>query len=717
MMRTKATGTFLLYTSVLLLTTGGAAWGQASATAFTYQGQLEDLGVPVNATCALQFSLWDDPFGAVPANQVGTTLVFDGADAVEIVNGLFTVELDFGAGAFDGNERWLEVAVRCSLGSDFVILDPRQRITGAPFAAYGAVAPWTGLIGVPSDITDGDQDSNASTLCSGAGVFLDGDGNCVTGGDGYSLDAEDGDPIDALSVDSQGRVRIGTDTALATLTVEGNVRVLSHPSSYSMIVDGTVQLHDQLIVGDDSLPGLLSPRLRVRYGVGIGHGAGVLSENAAGTSIGAGISTGDDNLDLLAGGLSRIRILTDGRVGIGTLTPGTGEKLTVEGVIRSRTGGFKFPDGSLQITAANDHHSLDADDGSPTDALYVSSLGFVGIGTSTPSNPLTVHGSTYLQGKVEIDTATTVTGLTVRGRTELQGRLTVGDDIWLTAGQGVYVLNGAGMKTTADNDLDFITGTSNTQRMRITANGRVGIGTTAPQDKLDLLKGNITLDTGADGATALRFRYNGALRWTWLYRSWAEDRFGLYNESLSRWAISFRTDTNGVGINREDTIYPLQVGTGSTNGNGAYLSAGGVWSNGSDRGSKCDFEPVDRLALLEKVVQLPITSWRYKGEENDMRHVGPMAQDFYAAFALGDSDKHIGTLDADGIALAAIQGLHQQLAQKEQELEVMRRSHDAQVEELQSRIAAMDARLRRLENLASSHDAPTRRTRTVEQKE
>ena len=76
----------------------------------------------------------------------------------------------------------------------------------------------------------------------------------------------------------------------------------------------------------------------------------------------------------------------------------------------------------------------------------------------------------------------------------------------------------------------------------------------------------------------------------------------------------------------------------------------------SDRSLKEGFEPVDPRAILAAVATLPIERWSYKGET--VRHLGPMAQDFAAAFGLGADDRHIFPLDAAGVALAAIQGLH-----------------------------------------------------------
>jgi hypothetical protein len=76
----------------------------------------------------------------------------------------------------------------------------------------------------------------------------------------------------------------------------------------------------------------------------------------------------------------------------------------------------------------------------------------------------------------------------------------------------------------------------------------------------------------------------------------------------------------------------------------------------SDRNAKEGFAPVDPRVILARVATLPIETWSYKGER--ARHLGPMAQDFAAAFGLGADDRHIFPLDAAGVALAALQGLH-----------------------------------------------------------
>jgi hypothetical protein len=95
---------------------------------------------------------------------------------------------------------------------------------------------------------------------------------------------------------------------------------------------------------------------------------------------------------------------------------------------------------------------------------------------------------------------------------------------------------------------------------------------------------------------------------------------------------------------------------------GAHLATGsGAWAAYSDRRGKREFQPVDAAAVLDKVVSLPISTWQWKAEADGIRHMGPTAQDFRAAFGLGPRETEIVTVDADGVALAAIQGLNAKL--------------------------------------------------------
>ncbi len=111
---------------------------------------------------------------------------------------------------------------------------------------------------------------------------------------------------------------------------------------------------------------------------------------------------------------------------------------------------------------------------------------------------------------------------------------------------------------------------------------------------------------------------------------------------------------------------------------GAYLSTGGVWTNASDRNRKHGLQPVDADDVLARVVDLPVTTWAYNGEAGGVRHMGPMAQDFHAAFGLGGTDStHIGTVDADGVLFASVQALDARTRELEAEVEALRAERDA----------------------------------------
>jgi len=100
---------------------------------------------------------------------------------------------------------------------------------------------------------------------------------------------------------------------------------------------------------------------------------------------------------------------------------------------------------------------------------------------------------------------------------------------------------------------------------------------------------------------------------------------------------------------------------------------GNAWSAISDRNVKDNFKPVNCREVLEKVVALPVTTWNLKTQPAEIRHIGAMAQDFKAAFDVGEDDRHISTSDADGVALAAIKGLNEKLEAKEAELTLLKK--------------------------------------------
>ncbi len=119
----------------------------------------------------------------------------------------------------------------------------------------------------------------------------------------------------------------------------------------------------------------------------------------------------------------------------------------------------------------------------------------------------------------------------------------------------------------------------------------------------------------------------------------------------------------------------------------------GVLTQNSDRMAKKNIRLVDPQQVLSKVVSLPISSWTYNDDQDDVRHLGPMAQDFRQAFGLGENATSISTLDTSGVALSAIQGLDQRLQAKDKQIAGL----TTRLEETTAELASLQSRLDRLE--------------------
>ncbi len=127
--------------AMFVLSASGVTWADPIGTAFTYQGYLTTASGPANGDYDFRFILYDDDVGGV---QQGPTLVYDGVSPnpppITVVNGRFTIALDFGTGVFAGNARWLSVDVRATGVGPYFTLSPRQELTPTPYAIYAETA-------------------------------------------------------------------------------------------------------------------------------------------------------------------------------------------------------------------------------------------------------------------------------------------------------------------------------------------------------------------------------------------------------------------------------------------------------------------------------------------------------------------------------------------------------------------------------------------------
>ncbi len=171
-MKAKRFLTSGMITAFLLVLMTGLAVAQAPdatplGTSFTYQGELLSSGTPYSGTCDFQFGLYD---AATMGTAVGELTTTD----IAVSEGIFTTQLDFGSDKFTGDNRWLEIWVRCPAGSGtYQPLSPRQALTAAPYALYasssGAV-PWSGITSMPGGFGDGID--NDTTYTPGYGLTL-----------------------------------------------------------------------------------------------------------------------------------------------------------------------------------------------------------------------------------------------------------------------------------------------------------------------------------------------------------------------------------------------------------------------------------------------------------------------------------------------------------------------------------------------------------------
>ena len=384
-----------------------AVWAATPmGTAFTYQGRLTDLGVPANGDYDFKFTLYDDLTGGL---QAGST---ESVDGVPVVDGLFTVELDFGTN-FRGEARWLEIEVAPYMSGSYTLLSPRQELTPTPYALYATMA---------DSVQDG---------ISGSGT------------------------PDYVAKFTAART-IGDSTILDDGT---NVGIGTASPGYKLDVGDIVESYNYVRIGAANYTGIL-------FYDGEGTNSGQIRYNHTGDFM---------RFDTRKPGLSsaeRMRITAEGDVGIGTTSPG--ERLSVNGIVESITGGFRFPDGTLQTTADTGGTCLWQQ--SASDIYYNS--GDVGIGTSTPDTLLVVekHNDSNIIPMATFRTTGTDSAGAIRFENANANEFNLG-----ITRNDVLAL-GYNSNISLPSDL-----------LRITSAGDVGIGTTAPASALDVV-GTVTAD-------------------------------------------------------------------------------------------------------------------------------------------------------------------------------------------------------------------------------
>ncbi len=223
-----------------------------------------------------------------------------------------------------------------------------------------------------------------------------------------------------------------------------------------------------------------------------------------------------------------------------------------------------------------------------------------------------------------------------------------------------------------------------TNALYIEDDGDIGIGTSTPVVQLHMKDGNTpTIRLEQDGSS-------GFTPQVWDIASNEANFFirDATNGSLLPFRIKPGSPSSSI------YIYPTYVEMAND------LKVNGSIFTASDKNLKENFNPVNADVVLKKIDTLDISIWNFKDDEDSLRHIGPMAQDFYKIFKVGIDDKHIAPTDMASVALAGVQALSQKLQKKEQEILKLRTEID-KMKLLQEKITALEQLVQNLSAVKS----------------
>jgi hypothetical protein len=686
----------------------------AQGTAFTYQGQLMDAGAPANG-------LYDIRAGLYATDRGGSLITdLDTNSAVAVSNGLFTITLDFGD-VFDGAPLWLQIGVRTNgAGADFTSLSSRQELTSTPYAIFAAganaagltgtipMASLTGTYGGALDLTNtgnsfagngaGLTNVNAATLgglasssfweTAGNGGTSPAKGNFVGTVDNNPLELRvsgtralrleptpnDANHSNIVNVVGGAAVNfVGAGIYGGTIAGGGANNYFGSPLGNSVIADfGTVGGGSGNIAGgsDNYYTTPLLGYSTVGGGVsnsatgtgsfvgGGGYGAGIFAGNVAsgdasvvGGGLGNTASGGQYGFTTVGGGYGNTATYSYATVAGGAANSAELNDATVGGGARNTANGFG-------ATVAGGFQNLAGGQGSTVAGGSDNTASGIGYGFSTV-------GGGY--DNIASDYATVGGGA---GNSATNDDTTVAGGV-TNAASGYLATVGGGGFNTASGDSAVVPGGSGNKAHGV---GSFAAGLYAQalhndcfvwsdgegsgyysSDRANQFKiqagGGMVLDvSGSSGLNPAAFRIN----------STSANGSALY-------IIQGSTDST-AGFANTGTGDLIRGWSGPSAGTLAFRVAndGTVYVKGvaltSDRNAKENFTPLNAQTLLSQLAALPITLWNYKDDSCQTRHIGPVAQDFHAAFGLNGADeKHISTVDEGGVALAAIQGLNQKV--------------------------------------------------------
>jgi len=643
---------FLALLCCVFLADAGAA---QLGTAFTYSGRLKYKNNPADGNFDLQVKLYDD---ANAGNLIATYSI----NSLPVANGLFVMNVDFSTvSMFDGTAYWLELSARPGGNNgSYQTVSPRQPVNPTPYAFFTPLAGTanTANAAAANAVSSSSIQNNAITaskiasgqvvkslngffddvtLQAGANIALTPSGNGLSisatggGGSGWSLTGNGG----TSSANFLGT----TDNHPLELKVD-NIRALRLEPAIAL-----VGLNSINVLGGYS---------RVDSGI-----------------IGATIAGGGGNNPLIFNGEAPNEVKSDfSTIGGGllnvvrtasaysTIAGGYGNTVRY-GTYAAIGGGYNNLAG-YDVPQTGDYSTIAGGYANAADGNY----------SAIPGGYLNWAPGTYsfAAGK--------------QAKAAHNGAFVWAD----SSGGDYYSEQNNQFAIRAHGGVRFEDSTSlycgNTTRQMLNLfNTQYGIGV---QSRVTYFRAGTHLGVPPGGAS---FDYGDGFAWysggVHADGSYDPGAGGLRLMSLTYGLARF----GGCGSDTFSTPGAILKVEGELDVlHNIYVGA--CVNNTSDRNAKENFKVVDCQDVLAKVANLPITTWNYKSERG-LRHLGPVAQDFHAAFGLGIDEKHIATVDEEGVALAAIQGLNQKL-------EAALVERDARIQELEKAVHELKSLLPQL---------------------
>ncbi|KPL03675.1 MAG: hypothetical protein AMJ73_05810 [candidate division Zixibacteria bacterium SM1_73] len=626
-----------------------------------YQGFLTDEeGKPLNDTLSMTFTIYPDPNEAI-------VLWTETQTDVIVTNGLFHVLLgsvnSIVDTVFAETQRWLGITV----APDPEIV-PRTRLVTVPYAYRAATVDGAsggtvfGDVAIQSDLdVDGDfratgkatigpghTNTGTSAFMAGQNNYASGDWSAISGGATNTtsgLYSTIGGGEDNLADSNYATVGGGNgDTASGYAATVGGGYGNRARSTCATVGGGGGNLADSNYA---TVGGGVENTASGRMSVVSGGGLNSAGEEAYSTVGGGYADTASGEKSTVSGGVKNMASGQGSTVGGGERNLADSSYATVGGGYADTASGWRSTVSGGAYNKASNSGSVVGGGWSNVASGYASTIGG-GLGHASSSSASTVGGGNY---NVAEGAYSTVAG----------GCFNIANGYQSTVGGGYLDTASGHGSTVCGGEANHANGTYSAIGGGI-ANSNAGDRSAIPGGSYDTLTSNANWSMAFGNRVYINSQYRVVF-----FDSVYWGRLGIN-----------RDDHNGGGIS-----YPIHVGTSTSNGNGAYLTAGGTWTNGSSRAFKENFQSLDRQELLAKISSLPVQGWQYKSSEE--RHIGPVSEDFVEAFDVGTvrdgrrDDKYLSPGDVAGVALAGVK----ELIEENQELREI-------IEELTQRIAKLE---------------------------